>query len=195
MSGYSRIVRFLRLGLPLAALGLLAAVFFSGRPSVETTELMFRTGQIAALQSGMRLTNPRFTGETAAGEPMLLRADWAEPDSPDPEKIALSGIRGSIEMRGGRAIAVTAVSGEMLPKAKEITLADGVVIETSDGYRFETSGLSANLETKTMASAGAVEGAGPLGAIKAGAMRIDDAEAGVVVFTDRVTLVITQAAQ
>lgn len=187
LSTYSRIVRTLRVALPIAAIAVVVAVFYSGRAPQGATELAFRTGQFAALQSGLRLTNPRFTGATSAGEPFLIRADWAEPDGPDPKIIELNAISGSISTADGRELALTATEGTLRPKEQTVELTGGVSIETSDGYAFTTDTLHADAENRILESAGPIEGVGPLGELSAGLFRVEDGADGVIWFENGVT--------
>ena len=105
----------------------MAFVFTSNRPGVAGLELPIASGEILALQSGMRVTNPRFTGATSAGEPFLIRADFAQPDGPDPNRIELSKIVGSITTEEGRKVGLTSAAGVLQPKLNSVTLSDGVL--------------------------------------------------------------------
>lgn len=184
--------RWLRFVLPLAALGLMAFVFTSNRPGVAGLELPIASGEILALQSGMRVTNPRFTGATSAGEPFLIRADHAQPDGPDPNRIELSKIVGSITTEEGRKVGLTSAAGVLEPKLNAVTLSDGVRIVTDDGYVFETATLQGDAEGRKIWSETPVRGYGPAGEITAKTLEIDIAGDGVAYFEGDVRVTIRQ---
>ena len=62
-------VRWLKVGLPLVALGLLTALFLFPRQTGFEGGLVYSTADLIALGEGMTVSNPRFSGSTEAGEP------------------------------------------------------------------------------------------------------------------------------
>ena len=56
----------------------------------------------AALEDGLRMLSPSFTGRTPSGEPYIVTADWALPDSPNPNRIGLRGIEATMTLKDGR---------------------------------------------------------------------------------------------
>ena len=189
-NSYSSVVRWLRLGLPLMAVAILVGVFYSGRTNSGAQEIIFRTGQFAALQGGLRLTNPRFTGATSAGEPFMVRANWAEPDGPDPNRIALNTVVGDIVQANGEKLTIQAAEGELAPKAQTVMLTGGVTLRTTDGYTATTQTLRANAKQRSMVSDGQVHAHGPLGELTAGAIRVEEGAGGIMYFEKGVRVVL-----
>lgn len=199
MPGPSRsgLVRLFKVALPLAAVGLLAALFLAGRPEiggVVLSDLDFDA------EDGLRLLNPEVSGETEAGEPFSATAEWARPDGPDPERVALGGVRGEVALQDGRRLTLAAGGGELRPRAETMRLEDGVVIQTSDGYRLRAAAADVDIAARQVAAVGPVEGRGPAGAIFAGSMRVerrdDETAAGDYIwFEDRVRVVIDPTAE
>ena len=194
-SSYSSAVRWLRLGLPLMAVAILVGVFYSGRPSGGAQEIIFRTGQFAALQGGLRLTNPRFTGATSAGEPFMVRANWAEPDGPDPQRITLNTVVSEIVQANGEKLTIQASSGELAPKAQTVMLSGGVTLRTTDGYTATTQTLRADAKKRSMISDGQVHAQGPLGQLTAGNIRVEEGQGGVMYFENGVRVVLQKVAE
>lgn len=192
-SRYSTAVRWLRLGLPLAAAGVLAAVFFDNRTEVSG-EFLLRTIDVAALESGMRLTNPRFTGSTPAGEPFVLTASAAQPDQPNPTEIELTDVDGSIKLSDGRNVAIRSNEAMLEPKPFRVRANGDVRLTTSDGYRFETSALELDSETREIRSLGPVFADGPVGAIRADGMRLKDDGGLIAWFEGGVRMTIVKLA-
>jgi lipopolysaccharide export system protein LptC len=61
---YSRVVAVLKVGLPLVAVGLLASLFVVQTDDRIGEGVVFSPGDVEALGSGLRISNPTFTGTT-----------------------------------------------------------------------------------------------------------------------------------
>ncbi|WP_118133173.1 LPS export ABC transporter periplasmic protein LptC [Oceanicella sp. SM1341] len=168
---YSRTVRFLRIGLPLLAIAMMSSVFLIQEDDF-VGGIEFSASDIQALGEGLRLTNPNFSGTTDAGEPYMVRAEWAQPDSPDPEKITLHGLSAVIDTRDGRKITLSATDGEMRPDDQRVSLTGEVEMTTSDGYVAKTGHAEADIRRRLVRAPGAVSAEGPMGSIEAGSMEI-----------------------
>jgi len=170
-------IRAAKIGLPLIALATVAAIFaFSGG---YDDRVSFDGVAISEGGEGLKLTNPRFTGVTARGEPFSVSAAWALPDGPDPERVRLSDIRGEINLADGRVVALAAKTGEMQPKANVVTLADAVEIASSEGYRLDAALARLDAEAEIFTAGGGVRVSGPFGDIEAETMRVErDGAAG-----------------
>ena len=71
---YSRLVSWMKVVLPLAAVAVMSAMFFSAQMTSDLTEI-FTAEELVTLGAGLRLDNPRFAGVTEQGEPFAIRAD------------------------------------------------------------------------------------------------------------------------
>ncbi len=189
---YSRLVALMKVALPLGALALIAAIFLSARDQGDLTDI-FTPEELAQLGAGLRLDNPRFAGVTDKGEPFVVRADWALPDSAMPRVIELEEPRGEIELNDGRTIEVAAASGRLDRRRETATLTGGVTLETSDGHRIETERVRVNFEARTANAPGPITAEGPRGSVEAGSMRAAGGETGLadgqIWFENRVRLV------
>ena len=193
---YSRVVTWMKILLPLAALAVMSALFLSAQKKSDLSEI-FTAEELITLGAGLRLDNPRFAGVTERGEPFALRADWALPDSAMPRIIDLERPEGEIAMTDGRTIAARSATGRMLRKQKILVLKGGVVLDTSDGYHVETDQMEIDLGAQTAMSPGPVSGIGPTGRIDAGSFRAVAGEHGVgdgtIWFENKVRLVLIPA--
>jgi lipopolysaccharide export system protein LptC len=125
---YSRLVAWMKVALPLAALAVMSALFISAQKTGDLTEI-FTAEELVTLGAGLRLDNPRFAGVTEQGEPFAIRAEWALPDSAMPRFVDLERPEGEIEMKGGRTIAAHSATGRMHREKKILVLEGGVVID------------------------------------------------------------------
>lgn len=186
-----RLVRVLRVGLPVAALALLGAIFLFPSPEISgvSVEGMSVGGE------GLRLERPRFSGEDADGRPFVVTADWALPDGPDPEEIALGPLEGQARADAERALTLEAGGGVLRVKEERLRLEEGVAVETSDGWRLTASAAEVDLDAGTLDAVGPVEGSGPMGRLTAAAMRAERRPEGAYVrFEGGVTLRIRPGA-
>lgn len=164
------VLRALKIGLPLVAIGILVSLFLFNR-AVYDGRISFDGVDVSALDEGLKLTNPRFTGATRRGEPFVVTADWALPDGPQPEKIELSKVKGEIELADGRLITLAAEAGLIRPNDNHVALSGGVRLTTSDGYVVTAETAAFDAETEEVTAAGDVVAESALGRITAENMR------------------------
>lgn len=166
---HTRIVRWLRVLLPVLALGLLMLVFLSPRDL-----LIGRIGLSGISfdpEHGLRLERPRISGEGPDGLPFVVTSDWALPDAAEPTEILLGPLTAEVLLRGGQVVRLAADAGAYRPSDRLLGLSGGVVVTTDDGYRMTAPEASADLADGSLRVAGPVEGRGPLGRIDAASMR------------------------
>ncbi len=171
VSRYSRRVRWMKVLLPVAALGLVAAIFVAGR-TAETGQALLSAAEIAALGAGLRVDTPRIAGRTDDGSPFILRADWAEPDGVAADKVRLERPSGELTLADGRRLEGKAAEGRLQRAEGQIWFDGGVELATSDGYRFETERLRLLFSRREAESPGPVFAEGPSGSIAADTMQI-----------------------
>ena len=166
---------------------ILVFVQSSGR---DTTPLVLSEGDEAALEDGLRMLSPSFTGRTTGGEPYVVTADWALPDGPNPNQIALKGIEATMTLADGRIATMLAADGEFFPQIKRLRIENGVAVTTSDGYQIDTKAAVIDAEKRTLITDSGVVASGPAGSIKADMMEALDAEDRIVKFTGNVEMTI-----
>ena len=173
----------------------LALIFFGSRDDVGD-RLGLSPEDRRALGEGLRLISPTFSGATEQGEPFALTADWALPDSPNPETIDLGGLEGRINLTDGREVIASAPEGRFRPKARGLTLTGGVAIDSSDGYSVRTESAELDGEARVLIANTPIEAWGPSGRLEAGSMRAVRDEMGndVVTFDGGVRLVFRPSA-
>lgn len=171
VTGYTRLVRALKIVLPLLALALLSSIFLWPRETHFDGGLVYTSADLVALGEGLAVTRPRIAGATAAGEPFVVTAERAVPDGPDPEAVELERVRAEFRQDDGREIALAAEEGALRPKAQTLSLSGDVALDTSDGYRVRTERVEADLEDGELVAPGPVSAEGPRGSITAGSFR------------------------
>lgn len=169
---YSRLVRMMKIALPICAMLLIGLIFLSGRERGGVVDLT-TTKDAAALAAGLELDNPRFAGVTENGEPYVLTATTALPDGAVPNRIDLNQPVGEITLSDARRIKVTSPEGRMFRKDEMLDLSGGVVAESSDGYRLVTDHVEVDIGKKTALAPGHLLAEGPRGSIEADHVRAE----------------------
>jgi lipopolysaccharide export system protein LptC len=167
---YSRIVGWLKVLLPLAALSLLSTVFLFARNSGTDTTLPY--AEIADIAQDPRISDPSFAGIADDGSVVGINARTIRPDPDRENMFMIADLEMNIDATDGTRIVVTAGDGVFDGAAQVITLDNLARVTTTSGYSMETNGLVADLGSGTVESVGALEVRTPFGELTAGGMRI-----------------------
>jgi lipopolysaccharide export system protein LptC len=167
---YSRIVGWLKVLLPLAALSLLSTVFLFARNSGTDTALPY--AEIADIAQDPRISDPSFAGIADDGSVVGINARTIRPDPERANMFMIADLEMNIDATDGTRIVVTAGDGVLDGAAQVIKLDNLARVTTTSGYSMETNGLVADLGSGTVKSVGALEVRTPFGELTAGGMRI-----------------------
>ncbi len=188
---HSRLVAWMKILLPLAALAILSTLFLISRSVDPTREPVTDIDlERRALEQGA--TRPRLAGMTRAGDQITFSAQSARPDPADAEKLFAERVLAEIRLKQGNRVTIAANRAELRRRDMKAALSGAVDLSTADGYRLRTDRLNISYDTLLAQTPGAVSGTGPPGQIEAGRMtirRAPDSEAAEMLFTDGVRLV------
>lgn len=174
----SRIVAILKVGLPLVALAMLSGLFLIQTDDrVGGGALTFSTGDLAALGSGLSVTNPILTGTTASDDRFRFTADKVIPDAAPPTHASMTNLAGQIALQGGVDLDLSAPAGDLDIQGQQMALTGAVHVETSDGYRMQADGMQIDLGKGVLQSDAANRTDGPQGWIAAGSLLVEPAGA------------------
>lgn len=168
----SRVVRALRVLLPLAALGVLSMLFLLARSPSPETAIPYVEGDGADLARRTGMTAPRFAGVSADGARVTLSAARADPAGTDgrAEDLALEWQADGVTAR------VRAGSGAV--EGGLIRLDGGAEMTTSTGWTLSAPGFAADTAAGRITSPGTVRVTAPFGTLDAGGMDLARAENG-----------------
>lgn len=187
---YSQFVAWSKILLPLAALALLSTLFlFSRSPIPDEGSIPF--ADIEQIARDQRISNPRFAGVATDGSIVTVTAGSARPGSPD-GGLDITRPEARIETSAGATVILRAGSGTIDPSGRNARLTGLAQIETSTGYRMETTGLTADLEQGRVESDGPLEARAPYGELTAGKLLIETPEGAdgqLILFNEGVRLV------
>ena len=191
---HSRLVFWLKILLPLAALMILSSVFLLSRNIRPEDAIPYAEVDIADRVRTPRLTAPDFAGMTADGAALSLKAAEAlvgSDGSTSPG--AIRDLVGLLETPDGARTDLVAHEARLDQDSDRMVLGGGVVIQNSTGYRIETAGISVALDRTSLDSLGPVTATGPVGVVKAGSLHLGlasaDPQSYVLVFKDGVRLI------
>ena len=167
MDGYSRLVAFLKVLLPLTALGLLSTLFLLSRSVDPTTTIPFGEAEITERLQKERITAPYFSGTTSGGDQVIFTATSANPGT-DGGLAQANDLTAKITLSGGGTIELSSETGSFDPRNDLARFVGSVEIKTATGYVLTTEALQSRVENIDARSDGPVQGHGPLGQLQAG---------------------------
>lgn len=180
---HDRLVKFLVRALPMGV-GVLAALMIITplSPRGEISFLLDRN-EVAVINERLRVDNALYRGQDANGRPFSLTAGEAVQRSSVEGIVRMDEIIARLLLNEGPA-RVEAPGGQY-DINEEIVAVNGTMrMEAADGYRMRASGVSLDLNNKTLEGAGGVEGAIPAGTFRANRLDADLAERTITLTGD-----------
>lgn len=191
---HSRLVFWLKILLPLAALALLATLFLFGRPIRPEDAIPYASTDIADRVKEPRVTNPAFAGMTADGAALTIEAAEARPGVAGSENAgAATDVSALLAMPGGATATMTSGAARLDQVAHLAVLTGGVRLHASTGYVVQADGMTVGLNETDVTSLGPVTATGPAVRIDAGGMHLGQEPSGgyLLDFTGGVRLIYT----
>lgn len=190
---YSRIVAVLKVGLPLVAVAMLAALFLISNDGRTGRELVFSPADLAALGDGMRVRSPVFSGVTEELDRFRFTAAEVTPDAAPPKLALIDRLAGRIDLSDGQSVELDAARGRLDLGTQRLILTGEVRVRSADGFSFAADEVALDLAAGGLEAAGAVAGSGPMGRIDAGRLSVGspqgDKGTRMFLFEDRVSLI------
>lgn len=143
-----------------------AAIVVSGISSSLAPGFM---REILPTTQAVRMINPRFTGRAGTQGSYVITAATAQRRPQNPAMIDLE----SPAYRTDFGLTVSAPTGAYDPETQSVELTGGVVFEDSKGNRLTTPSTTIDAKTNLARGPEPVQGAGPLGSVRADAYEID----------------------
>ena len=189
---HSRVVVWLKVALPLAALAILSTLFLFSRTIDPNDAIPFAKGDVEARLREPRLTAPTWAGVTDDGSSLTVSAAEVRAGETNGTSPAAQSLTALLETPDGGWVNLVAARGALDTGTATLTMAGGVVVTTGNGYRLTTGEMTAALDRTSLTSRTKVTGDGPPGHLEAGAMEIraDAAQSGqyLLVFKQGVKL-------
>ena len=180
------IVAILKVALPLLALALLALIVIWPLTSAREFSFLLSKDKVAMAKDRLRLDNAVYRGQTAKGQPFVIRAGGAVQRSSAVPVVELSNLSALLTMDDGPA-RVTAPSGRYDMDNDKLNIAGPVRVDGDAGYTLDSQAVEVSLIKRTVKAAQPVRGTLPLGSFRADALDADLA-GRLVVLTGNVHL-------
>jgi len=147
--GHSRLVRVLRIALPIAVVLAAAAVvvvtYFN--PLRMLSKLPIDIGNLVVHGSKVTMEQPRLTGFTRDSRAYELTAEAAAQDLTKPDVIELRNLRGKLQMQDNSTMTLSAATGVYNSKSEVIKLERDIQLDSTTGYQGNLSEATVDIRT------------------------------------------------
>ena len=192
---YSRLVLWLKVSLPLAALAILSTLFFVAETLDPEAAIPYAEVDVAKILKEQGATSPAFGGVTSSGVKIALSAASIRPDADDRNRWTGASLSARLELPSGAQISIDSPEGRVDATNSEALLQGGAVLESSTGYRVTTDSIVASWKNSSVTAENGIVATGPPGEITAGRMVLtqsgDEPPNHQLVFQNGVRLVFT----
>src|SRR5690606_11595531 len=149
-SSHDRVVRLLRVGLPLV-IGVVAAVLVFS-PFTQRSEVSFLLAKdkVEVAKERMRVTRAEYRGQDTKGRPFALVAGSAVQKSSAEPIVRMTDLSGAISLTDGPAT-IAAEHAQYNMDSETVTVPGTVLVKSADGYRIDAQGVAVDLKTRSLA--------------------------------------------
>jgi len=189
----TRIIRSLRLVLPLIAVGVVGVVVAWPRlQDIQTTlpEAQNTGGTSLPANARNELVNPHYETHDQEGRPVSITARRAVQNATDPALVDLERPMADMTLENGAWLAGEADSGAYQQKAQILALSGNVRIFHDAGYELKTNKININLASRQAWGDESVSIQGPAGTLNASGMKMEQ-EKNLLIFTGPARVVLT----
>lgn len=190
-NSYSRMVAWLKVLLPLIALGLLSTIFLISKSIDPTKSLSYARIDLDAIMREEKIAEPTFSSVTRDGAAITFSAKSAIPEGEN--TFSAQEMKARIETPDGANVKIDAQHALINGAENLIDLSGGVTLLTSTNYTIHTDALTASIDATDIRSTTPVSAEGPFGTLTAGQARISQQgrQSGsyLLVFQDGVKLI------
>jgi lipopolysaccharide export system protein LptC len=169
---WDRFVALMKLALPVAAAGVLAACLIWPLTARQEFSFILSKDRVAEARERLRMERAVYRGEDSKGQPFVISAASAVQKSSDTPIVELKNISAELRTPDGPARA-DAQTGRYDLERERIDVVGPVELESASGYRLQTRDVSVDLGARQVTSSGPVSGRMPLGTFEAGRLRAD----------------------
>lgn len=156
---HSRLVRILRVAIPLAVVAGLTAITLVTyyNPLRVLNKLPIDISNLVVSGSKVTMEQPRLSGFTKDARAYEFTADAAAQDLTKPDIVELRNIHAKVEMQDKTTMQMTAVTGIYDTKAETLRLERNIVLSSSNGYKGRLSEALVDIRKATVVSDQPVE--------------------------------------
>ena len=173
---HARLVGILKIGLPLAALGIvIVLVTWPYVTDRVASGLRLTFTEIGADADGtVTMTNARYLGTDRQGQPFTITADSAAQNPADPDRVVMTRLSGDISLNDGSWLSLSADQGVYRQESRVLDLEGAVSLYADSGYELFTEAARLDIAAETASGDAPVQGQGPLGHLDAQGFRVTE---------------------
>ncbi|WP_127901413.1 LPS export ABC transporter periplasmic protein LptC [Solirhodobacter olei] len=192
-NAYSRLVFWLKILLPLAALVILSTMFLVARTIDPSRAIPFAKVDVRSLAREPRITGPKYSSVTSDGSSLHITAAEARPEPARPGHATATNVVATLTSPAGQTTVLTSERGKIDTPGNLVTFDGKARVAQAGGYQVTAPHMEAALDKTHVLATGGVTATAPFGRITAAQMQItpDPAASGsyVLVFNGGVKLV------
>lgn len=192
-NAYSRLVFWLKILLPLAALAILSTMFMIAHTIDPSRAIPFAKMDVTRIALDSSLGRPHYTGVTRDGSSLSVTAAEAVPEPDKPGQADATDVTGRLVERGGGSATLRSDKGHVDSAANLMTFTGNVHVDTSQDYHVTAPHMEAALDDSRVVATGGVVTSSPVGRITSDRLQLtsDPKAPGayVLVFNGSVKLV------
>ena len=156
---HSRVVRFLRVAVPLAVVLGSAVIFLLVyfNPLRWLAKLPIDVKGLAVAGTKITMEKPHLSGFTHDARAYELSADAAKQDLAKPDTVEMHNLHAKVQMQDKSTVDLSAASGFYDSKAETLKLERNIVLSSTAGYRSRLSEATVDIRTSHVVSKRPVE--------------------------------------
>ncbi|MCC6597804.1 MAG: LPS export ABC transporter periplasmic protein LptC [Alphaproteobacteria bacterium] len=186
---YSVFIRWMRVVLPMSALGIVAVLLSWNSVRRDTIVPSAEPSAEARAIGKNELLAPRFESLDDKGQPYTITARRAVQGEGEDGLVLLDDPMADMVLSGGDWVAVRSDQAAFAQQDQRLLLKDHVTLYHDQGYMMQMSELDVDLKTSVAWTDVSVRGHGPAGTIDAQGLRAES-PAGILIFKGPARLVL-----
>jgi lipopolysaccharide export system protein LptC len=170
---YSRIVRVLKIFLPLIAIVMLSSIFLLSRGNKSTNAIPFATFELEQRIKDQQVSKPIYTGTNEAGDDVRISAQTLKQDETLDDVAHLDAVNVLITSDAKPDVTLTSDNGTVFRNQGKVHLLGSVFVANTDGYQMTSPEAWIYDRGVKIVAHGPVNGLGPATKLQAGHMEMN----------------------
>jgi lipopolysaccharide export system protein LptC len=171
-NAYSRLVFWLKILLPLAALAILSTMFLVARTIDPSRAIPYAKVDVKSLARQPRITGPHYSSVTSDGSSLRISAAEARPEPLHPGRASATKVVATLTTPAGNTAVLRAQRGRIDMPGKLVSFDGKARVDTSDDYHVVAPHMEAALDKTRIEATGGVTATAPFGRITARRMKL-----------------------
>jgi len=169
---HSRFVFFMRLTLPILAVGIVAMVLIYSVAYKPNIQKVLDYPSVGLGTGAISMTNPRLTGLDIEDRYFVVTAKEANRLPEDPARVTLISLSANVSEFEKDVLSLTAARGLVDSEANRVIFGPLVHIVLPDGYSFQTDQTFVDMNNGIIEGRAPIHGTGPVGTLTADGFKV-----------------------